>query len=731
MAAKKTAGLVDKPAQKKSKTTPSGWEGITQSGAVTSKMAYTLAIEKLATSGLGEDDFKELKLQALGSKEATEALGFEHAEPGLGLTYWDPRDLSKPLSVAPKWPQYLRVRKLHEIGAVLTENQKKYKYLSSKGSGCAAYFPPNADWPSIIQDVSKTIIITEGELKAAKTTREGYPTIGLGGVNSYSNRALGSTFLKELDYINWVKRNVPIMFDSDIINNDNIVAALNKLADELIARGAIVFTVIIPMGPDGKKQGLDDWFVNNPNTDFTSSLLKLKQPIGNTKTMFDFNEQYLYVNEAALIVKTQTGARMKVQSFKESTMNQRYSDFELQQEGHFKITDTKVSDAWLNWPLRNTVENVTYAPGKPEYVDNGDNTRSYNIWPGLAVEPAKGDVKPFVDLFNHLMDNGDPAHEANKKWFMQWLAYPLQHPGTKLLTAVVMHGTTQGTGKTLLGTTMGRIYGKNYIELSQSDIDGPFNSWAEGRQFIVGEEIVGSNSRGYNDRFKKIITQSDVRINAKNMPEYVVPDFASWYFTSNHLTAFFLEDTDRRMFINATPAQTLGEKFYDGYARWMNSTGPSHLLHHLLNVDLVGFNPHAPAPMTMSKKQMALAGKSEIAAWIDSIKEDPENLRVGNAVIKGDLIAFTQLFEAYQAHLEENGMLRDNKVTLTGFARQLQTAGLKYVNYGANLKVAGDVPVKYFAMHNQERWLKADTNELVEQIALQRGKSAQRAKKKY
>lgn len=708
-----------------------GWGAIAQPNAVTSKMAYTLAIEKLSTSGLGEEDFKELKYQALGTKEATEVLGFDHAEAGLGLTYWDPRDLNKQLSVAPKWSQFIRIRKLHEIGATLTADQKKYKYLSSRGSGCAAYFPPNADWPTILGDITQTIIITEGELKSAKTTKEGYPTIGLGGVYSFGNKEHGTTFLKELDYINWIRRRVIIIFDSDIINNENIVAALNKLAAELVDRGALVYTVIIPMGEDGKKQGLDDWFVNNPNTDFVESLLKLKQPLGNTQTMFDFNSKYLFVNESALVVKTQTGMRMKVQSLKDATMNQRYSDFEMKDDGSFKIVKAKVADAWLSWPLRATVEDITYMPGQEPLIDNPDGTRSYNIWPGLAVEPVEGDISPFTQLFNHLMNNGDPNCEANKKWLMQWFAYPLQHPGTKLLTAVVMHGSTQGTGKTLLGTTVGLIYGKNYIELSQEDIDGPFNSWAEGKQFFVGEEIVGNNSRGYNDRFKKIITQTNVRINTKNMPEYVVPDWASWYFTSNHLTAFFLEDTDRRMFINAAPTLTLGEKFYVGYLKWMRGSGLSHLLHHLLHVDLTGFNPHAPAPMTMSKKQMTAAGKSEVASWIAGIKENQENLRVNGIQLKGEVFAFSQLFEAYQSHLEESGVLRDTKITLTGFSRQLQTAGIVAVHNNTNVRVPGEKLSKYFALSNVDTWSKAGHQELVDYIASQRGKAPGVKAKKF
>jgi hypothetical protein len=208
----------------------------------------------------------------------------------------------------------------------------------------------------------------------------------------------------------------------------------------------------------------------------------------------------------------------------------------------------------------------------------------------------------------------------------------------------------------------------------------------------------------------------------------VVPDCANWYFTSNHLTAFFLEDTDRRMFINATPTTTLSEKFYLDYLVWMRGKGPSHLLEYLLSVDLGGFNPHAPALMTMSKKRMSAAGRSEVASWISSIKEDQDNLRVGSIKLIGDLFGFAQLFEAYQGHLEENGVPRDGKITLSGFTRQLQMAGIAVLNNGANLKVGSEKPMKYFAINNQEKWLEASQVEIEKHISGQKPTSAKQKK---
>ena len=38
--------------------------------------------------------------------------------------------------------------------------------------------------------------------------------------------------------------------------------------------------------------------------------------------------------------------------------------------------------------------------------------------------------------------------EALYQWVLRWLAYPIQHPGAKMQTTIVIHGP-QGTGKNM------------------------------------------------------------------------------------------------------------------------------------------------------------------------------------------------------------------------------------------------------------------------------------------
>jgi hypothetical protein len=87
------------------------------------------------------------------------------------------------------------------------------------------------------------------------------------------------------------------------------------------------------------------------------------------------------------------------------------------------------------------------------------------------------------------------------------------------------------------------IYGHNFIKIKSKDLYDTW--WAENRQFVLGDEISGSDKRAEADMMKAMITQEEVNINIKYIPQFSIPDCVNYYFTSNHADALFLEDEDR------------------------------------------------------------------------------------------------------------------------------------------------------------------------------------------
>lgn len=143
------------------------------------------------------------------------------------------------------------------------KNGRPCKYLSPIGAPNRLYLAPTLP-QEILKDVSRDLLVTEGEKKALKAIQEGFSCIGLAGVWCWrgKNPETGrSEPIPDLDQITWEGRAVFIVFDSDLAENEEVRRAEWYLVQELRRRGAVVRVVRLPEGPDGQKMGLDDFLV--------------------------------------------------------------------------------------------------------------------------------------------------------------------------------------------------------------------------------------------------------------------------------------------------------------------------------------------------------------------------------------------------------------------------------------------------------------------------------------
>ena len=673
---------------------------------IINEKAGKLAAEKLESSGITLQDALALGMEPVASAATLNPM-FDPVA-GLKIPYFHPIT-REPLSCRPKWPPFYRVRYLEQMPGIAAQTAaKQRRYAQEVDTGVAAYFSKTTDWAAIFADHNRPIIITEGELKAAKASLDGFPTIGLGGVYNFHSTRLSIPFLAELEEVPWARRFVYIVYDSDYRRNQNILIAIKQLAEELEARGALPFYAALPdvyENADDQKTGLDDFLVMRPPEEL-AAILAAATPLTLSRSLWTMNEQLVYAKNPGMIIDLGTKQKILPSAFIQHThAAESCHELGFKADGSLMMKRVSGAAAWLKWPFRNEVEKMTYAPGDVQVCDV-DGRRCYNTWSGWGCAPKKGSITPFKKLVDHLLDGAEPSF---KQWFLQWCAYPIQHPGTKLYTSVVIHGVKQGTGKSLVGITLGRIYGTNFTEIRQDDLEGNFNTWAENKQFVLGDEITGSNKRQEADMLKKMITQTIIRINNKNLPIYEVPDCINYLFTSNHPDAFFLEDADRRFAIHEVSVPPLPLAFYEEYDAWLKGLGPAALFDYLLSVDLTGFNPTAPAPATLAKDRMIADGRSDLGAWVAQLIDDPDGvLRVGEMKIPGDLFTNHELLGVYDP--TEKG-----RVTAQGLGNALKKAGIRQVYGGQLVRVRGRLD-RYYAVRNGERWMKAPLENIQKHI---------------
>lgn len=588
---------------------------------------------KLQSSGVTETVAAKLGYVYL-TAEATEKLGHKKVE-SLKLPYYD---------LSGKPTKFYRIRYLSgtKKGFMKQTNAKDQRYDQPQGQEPQLYFPPLIDWEDYLK-TDQPIIITEGELKAACATLSKYPTIGLGGVWNFCSRKNGVTLLPIFNDLNLAGRTVYIVYDSDSVSNPQVIQAENELCKQITNLKCQAYVVRLPNVGDNKKTGLDDYLLHpSGGAENFEKLLETAEPYKFAQALLKLNEEVIYVENPSLVIRRSDNYKMSVSTFK----NEVYADRSFLELTGEKPKKVQTATEWVKWTGRAAVNGFSYNPGDPEFLVN-NNVTSLNLWKGLPLEPKKGDVKPWKTLMDYVF-SGEPE---SRRWFEQWLAYPLQNLGTKLLTAAVIWSVQTGTGKTLIGHTMQRLYGnENSVMIRKRDLLSGNNSFAEGKQFVLGEEITGDERRGLVDELKSLITNEEIRINIKYVPEYSTRSCANYYFTSNNPDAFYLDETDRRFFVHEIVGDPMEESWYTTvYDSWYKSNeGAAALLYYLMHLDLSGFNPSGRAPMTKAKAAMIEDSRSVLSNWVHTLKDSPEKvLRVGDSPIEYKLFTTDELLKMF------------------------------------------------------------------------------------
>jgi len=262
--------------------------------------------------------------------------------------------------------------------------------------------------------------------------------------------------------------------------------------------------------------------------------------------------------------------------------------------------------AWLNTPGRRMVrpEELMFEPGR----DLAEPC--INLFDGFAMQPRAGDCAPILELLQHLC--GESADTPDKvaevvAWALRWLAYPLQHPGAKMRSAMVFHGP-QGAGKNLLFEIVAAIYGHYALVVGQDQLEDKFNDWASMKLFLIGDEVVARQELYHHkNKLKAFITGETIQINTKMMPLRTESNHANLVFLSNEQQPLALEVGDRRYFVVYTPPRRTDD-LYARVAACLRTGGAAAFFAHLMAVDCAGFDQFAIPPMTSAKRDLIELG---------------------------------------------------------------------------------------------------------------------------
>lgn len=225
-----------------------------------------------------------------------------------------------------------------------------------------------------------------------------------------------------------------------------------------------------------------------------------------------------------------------------------------------------------------------------------------NLWGGWPTVPKQGHCESLIELLEYLCSE-EENYRVVFDWVIKWIAYPIQHPGAKMRTALIFHGP-QGTGKNLFFEAVMAIYGEYGRIVDQAAIEDKFNDWASRKLLMLADEVVARQELYHvKNKLKSFVTGEWIRINPKNVAAHDERNHVNLVFMSNESQPLVLEKDDRRYTVIHTP-EKLPPEFYQQVRNELNNGGIAALHHYLLNIDLGDFDEHTKPPMTKAKENL-------------------------------------------------------------------------------------------------------------------------------
>ena len=278
------------------------------------------------------------------------------------------------------------------------------------------------------------------------------------------------------------------------------------------------------------------------------------------------------------------------------------------------------------------VETLTYNPRTTErFIQMTPNAYALNTYQASYAPPDPSKeaeaAKIFDDHLAYML--ADPRHARLLK---SWMAWVVQNPGRKAMWAPVLQGV-QGSGKSVLFLALCNVLGPtNAIEVTKARMDSQWNDWAQGRMFLLFEEVdlgVGETAKVVGERLKTLITGETLPLNQRGRDSKDVPNYANCVFLLNDLARFPVSANERRYFVlrckqQRTEDLVMGKEYWDNVYRLKGELAGG-LRFHLMTTALdPEFDATGHAPMTMFRDTAANSAQSPVeriirSAWASNV----------------------------------------------------------------------------------------------------------------
>lgn len=319
---------------------------------------------------------------------------------------------------------------------------------------------------------------------------------------------------------------------------------------------------------------------------------------------------------------------------------------------------TSAGKAWLAHPKRRQYDGIIFAPGE-------EIAGYLNLDTGFAVTPRKGDCSRYLE---HVRNNICKGDEEISDYLFAWMADSVQNRSRRPGIAVVLRGR-QGTGKGVLCSQFGFLFGPHFTQVSQSShLTGNFNSHLKDKLVVYADEAFWAGDKKAEGVLKAMITEDTIQIEMKGKDVITFRNHIRLMVSSNSEWVVPAGNEERRFFvIDVGNARMQDRAYFGGVVDQMNNGGKEALLHYLLEYDLSGIDLGSP-PRTEALRDQKEHSASPVQNWWLERLMDGYTTSDGTDW-KSDIRADT-LYEDYCDVSEKVGIKR--RVASMAFGKELK-----------------------------------------------------------
>jgi hypothetical protein len=219
---------------------------------------------------------------------------------------------------------------------------------------------------------------------------------------------------------------------------------------------------------------------------------------------------------------------------------------------------------WLEDKNKLKYDNIVFDP-------QFKNKKDYNLFKGFKYDDKNyipdNNYEKNIDFIKKIIRNIFKTDDEYN-YFIDWAAHIIQKPHQKTNHAIILYSDLHGVGKNTIIELLTSIIGIEYTsKLSKlDDIDDRFNDNITRKILVYGDEI-NARARDKADSLKNLITQTIMKAEKKYLDPTTELCFLNLILTTNHEKIFFVESSDRRLFLVEIADPTLNKndfiKFYD------------------------------------------------------------------------------------------------------------------------------------------------------------------------